>query len=166
MEHSEKEKLRTALTVAFDKFINAFSAFDAAVVNTQPAPGRWTPAQVAWHIVLATDGVPDGNTRPADRPVDALLPGIRSWWEDLNQKFTSPEQLMPDNKPRTKEMLLSELTRVRAKDLEILNDKDLSHLCLEFELPMTGYLTRLEWLWFIEMHLKRHTFQLQQALNN
>lgn len=162
MENTDKEKLRVALIAAFDKFIDTFSAFDDGLVNTQPVSGKWTPAQVAWHIVLATDGVPDSKTRDADRPHDALLEGIRSWWEDLNQKFTSPEQLKPDTKPRTKKMLLSELARVREKDLDILSNKDLSQLCLDIELPHTGHLTRLEWLWFIEMHLKRHTFQLEK----
>jgi hypothetical protein len=161
MNHSESDKLNVALTNAFDKFSAAFTTFDGAVINTAPFPGSWTPAQVAWHIILATD-VPDENTRVADRPADALLSGIRMWWEDLNQKFTSPEPLTPDDKPRTKEMLLSELQRVREKDISMLSNKDLNALCLDFELPNTGYLTRLEWLWFIEMHLKRHTFQLDK----
>jgi hypothetical protein len=43
----------------------------------------------------------------------------------------------------------------------IINNVDLTRICLDMELPTIGYLTRYEWLWFIEMHLRRHTFQLQ-----
>jgi hypothetical protein len=159
---AEKEKLKIALTRAFDQFISALSDFDENVLNQIPFEGSWTPAQVAQHIILATDGVPDGNTSPTERPFDALLPMIRPWWEDLNQRFTSPEPLQPDNTPRSKSTLLSELHHVREKDLSILTGKDLTAICLDFELPSIGYLTRYEWLWFIEMHLKRHEAQLRR----
>jgi hypothetical protein len=161
MNTSEKDDLHTALATAFDQFIDTFSSFDDTKINRIPFEGSWTPAQVAWHIILATDGLPDGKTRPAGRAADALLPGIRSWWEDLSQKFTSPEPLRPDDTPRTKEFILSELNRVRKKDLHIVSSMDLTAICLDIELPHTGFLTRLEWLWFIEMHLKRHLSQLE-----
>jgi hypothetical protein len=157
----EKDKLQQALTAGFDEFITAFNRFDAQQVNQKESKGRWSPAQVAVHIILATDGVPDSKTKAADRDADALLPAIRPWWEDLDQKFQSPESLKPDDQPHDKAELLSELHRVRAKDLAIINTQDLTRICLDMELPTIGYLTRYEWLWFIQMHLRRHTFQLQ-----
>lgn len=125
-----------------------------------PFNGSWTPAQVATHIILATDGVPDSSVKPPDREVDSYLSSIRPWWEDMNQKFKSPEPLQPDNEPRLRNELLEELYRVREKDLNLVTQQDLTLVCLDFELPTVGYLTRYEWLWFIQMHLKRHTFQL------
>lgn len=160
----ETQTLEQALTKAFDNFIAAFSAFNETRINTQPAPGQWTPAQVAMHIILATDGVPDGKTKATDREPDFYLARIRPWWEDLNQKFTAPEPLEPDSKVYAKDKLLDELSRVRKKDLDILATQDLTMVCMDFELPTIGYLTRYEWLWFIEMHLKRHTFQLRNIL--
>ena len=79
---------------------------------------------------------------------------------DLNQKFQAPDQLRPADNPRTKSDVLSALNRVREKDLAIADHDDLEMICADRELPTIGYLTRYEWLWFIEMHLKRHTFQL------
>jgi DinB superfamily len=157
----EKDKLEQALTTTFDNFIAAFERFDAARINVKPGADSWTPAQVTTHIILSTDGVPDGTTRPLDREIDSLLPAIRPWWEDLNQKFQAPEVLQPDDQPRVKAEVLTELQRVKAKDLAILRQQDLTLICLDMELPSIGYLTRYEWLWFIEMHLRRHTFQLQ-----
>jgi hypothetical protein len=158
---TEKQDLQKALTQAFNDFISTVSSIDDSNINRIPFAGSWTPAQVATHIILATDGVPDGTTQPSGRDAGALLQAIRPWWEDLNQKFQSPEPLRPDNKPRGKQDLLSELQRVREKDLSILLHQDLSLLCMDFALPNIGYLTRYEWLWFIEMHVKRHLFQLQ-----
>ena len=157
----EKDHLQKALTTAFDEFIAVFSSFDERSINGKPSPHSWTPAQVATHIVLATDGVPDSTTKPLDREIDLYLPAIRPWWEDLSQKFKSPESLRPDDNRRSKIEVLSELHRVREKDLNILAQEDLTPICLAFELPTIGYLTRYEWLWFIQMHLKRHLFQLQ-----
>lgn len=157
----EKDQLQKALTAAFDEFIAVFSSFEEDTINRIPFPGSWTPVQVATHIILATDGVPDATTKPLDREIDLYLPAIRPWWEDLSQKFTAPEPLRPDNKPRSKNEVLSELRRVREKDLKIVAQEDLTQICLDFELPTIGYLTRYEWLWFIQMHIKRHLFQLQ-----
>jgi hypothetical protein len=157
----EKDKLEQALTAGFDEFISALNRFDSERINLKPSKESWSPAQVTVHIILATDGVPDSKTKDAEREADSLLPAIRPWWEDLNQKFKSPEPLKPDDRPREKEELLSELNRVRAKDLAIIKEQDLTRICLDMELPTIGYLTRYEWLWFIQMHLRRHTFQLQ-----
>lgn len=160
----EKDKLQEQLTISFDKFITAFSSFDEKQVNDKPDPKRWSAVQVAEHIIKATDGVPDTQTKPLDREVDAMLPMIRPWWEDLNQKFDSPEPLKPDDQPRTKQEVLTELLRVKSKDLNMIATEDLTLICLDFELPTIGYLTRYEWLWFIQMHLNRHTYQLQNML--
>ena len=157
----EKDQLQKALTTAFDEFIAVFSSFEDNSINRKPFPNSWTPAQVATHIILATDGVPDSATKPLDRKIDLYLPAIRPWWEDLSQKFKSPEPLRPDDNHRSKKEVLSELQRVREKDLKIIAQKDLTPICLDFELATIGYLTRYEWLWFIQMHLKRHLFQLQ-----
>src|SRR5262245_12057854 len=139
---AEKDQLREALTQAFDEFIATLSSLDEASINRVPFTGSWTPAQVAGHIILATDGVPDHTTKPGNRPHDASLPAIRPWWEDMNQKFKAPQPLQPDDKPHTKQELLSELHRVREKDLSLLAQQDLTQLCMDFELPTVGYLTR------------------------
>jgi hypothetical protein len=160
MTTEQKEQLNQALTAAFDNFIEALSRFDETAVNEIPFAGSWTPAQVARHIILATDGLPDGKIKPADRPFDSLLPKIRPWWEDFTKKLESPKPFVPDKKSHSKEELLSELKRIRDKDLNIVAAKDLTVICLDSELPSIGYLTRYEWLEFIRIHLRRHTFQL------
>ena len=157
----EKDNLQKALTTAFDEFIALFSSFDENDINRKPFPESWTPAQVATHIILGTDGVPDTTTKPLDREVDSYLAIIRPWWEDLNQKFKSPEFILPDDQPKSKKEVLSKLQHAKENDLKIIAQKDLSQICLDFELPGIGYLTRYEWLWFTQMHLKRHSFQLR-----
>jgi len=161
MTTTDKATLRKALELAFDEFMASLSQFGDDEINQIPFTGSWTPAQVAEHIILATNGVPDHKTAASDRAFDAYLSRIRPWWEDVQQKFQSPVALRPDNKPQTKQELLAALRRCREQDLAILAEKDLTMICLDMELPTIGFLTRYEWLWFIEMHLKRHIFQLK-----
>lgn len=161
---AHKSELRAALAAAFDNYIATLSSFADEAVNQIPFPGSWTPCQVSVHMIMATDGVPDNNTSPAHRPYDANLPKIRPWWEDLSQKFKSPEPLLPGDEPRSKKILVEELSRVRTKELSLIDKADLSAVCLDFELPGIGYLTRFEWLWFQQMHLNRHAFQLSNIL--
>ncbi len=157
---NQKTQLQTAVDVAFVNFKAEISSIDEGRINQVPFPGSWTPAQVAMHIIAATDGVPDARTSAASRPADSLLPAIRPWWEDLSQKFQSPVELFPEKRDRSRAELLEELHRVHRKDMQIIEAKDLTAICLDFELPTVGYLTRYEWLWFIEMHLRRHLHQL------
>lgn len=157
----QQSQLRTALDAAFREFKEALLSIDKNRINEVPFEGSWTPAQVADHILLATDGLPDGTTSAADRPADAMLPAIRPWWEDFSKKFRAAEPLQPENRERSREELISELDRVHQKDLRILDEKDLTEICLDFALPTIGYLTRFEWLWFVETHLRRHSHQLR-----
>jgi len=161
ISQTEKTVLRDKITDAFNEFTKLISSFEENTINRIPFAGSWTPAQVAIHIILATDGVPDTKTADSDRPFDSFLSMIRPWWEDLNQKFNSPEQLVPDDKTHGTHELISRLHLALEKDLDIIANDDLTKICLDFELPKIGYLTRYEWLWFIEMHLKRHCFQLK-----
>lgn len=161
---THKSELRSSLSKAFEDFMLTLSQFGDTNINEAPSAGCWTPAQVAVHIIMATDGVPDGHTSPAHRPYDANMPKIRPWWEDFSQKFNAPLPLTPDDLPQSKKILLEELERVKTKDLALIDKSDLSAVCLDFELPMVGYLTRFEWLWFSEIHLRRHRFQLENML--
>lgn len=170
VSQKDKAAIRQALTVAFSDFTSAFDQVNENTINRKPTAESWTPAQVAEHIILATAGVPDGHLTPLssrrqDGTYDSLLSKIRPWWEDLNQKFESPEVLRPGNQPGDKKALLSAIGENLKRDLLIIDNLDLTEICLDFELPGVGYLTRYEWLWFIEMHLRRHTYQLKNMKN-
>lgn len=159
---TEIQDLKAALEKSFDQFIEVFSSIPEELVNTVPFAGSWTPGQVVTHILIATDGVPDTTNEPSSRPHGKFLPMIRPWWEDYNQKFSSPEILLPDDNAKEKKFLLAELNRVKEKNIRIATTQDLTVVCLDMDLPTIGYLTRFEWLHFIEMHVRRHLHQLKK----
>jgi hypothetical protein len=108
----ERDKLQHELTIAFDQFMEAFAAIHERSINVKPVPQSWTPIQVALHIIMATDGLPDTTTKVLDREPDYYLAFIRPWWEDLSQKFDSPEYLKSGIEPHTKQQILTELYRM------------------------------------------------------
>lgn len=154
--------LQQQLTEAFDHFIKPFSGLSNETVNDKPKQGSWTIGQLAQHVVLATSGVPDGSTKPANRKMDQLEQEIIATFTNQEVKFTSPEPLEPEKKQYDRDQLLKQLERNKLTLINVLKEKELSELCLDMELPVWGYLTRYEWIKLITYHTERHVRQLEK----
>jgi hypothetical protein len=144
-----------------DDFVMTLSKFDNEHLNTVPFTGSWTAGQVADHIRKATDGLPDQKTKSADRDPELYVETLQSLFLDFTAKYESPEFILPDNGPFEKGSLIKQLERVRDTNAAIAREKDLALLCLDFEMPGLGALTRYEWLKFIVAHTQRHAYQLK-----
>ncbi len=79
----------------------------------------------------------------------------------MEQKSKAAEAVTPNLPPHHKEDLLKKLAANRATLLTISAEKDLSQLCLGMEFPFMGYLTRYEWLRFVQVHTQRHLNQIR-----
>jgi hypothetical protein len=58
--------------------------------------------------------------------------------------------------------MMNRLRVVWTKLAEAVKLLDLSVICLDFELPGMGMLTRLEWIDFYVFHTRRHIVQLER----
>lgn len=162
--HEQTEDLRLALTNAYQDFISTLEQFDDEQINKNPFKGSWTPGQVADHIIKATGGIPDKYTEPANRPFDEKVAAMESVFLDFEAKFKSPDFVVPDSGPFNKQILIKTLHSLLERHLQKTADADLTALCLKFELPTIGAMTRYEWMKFIVAHTKRHKFQLNNML--
>jgi hypothetical protein len=149
------------ITESSDEFIHTLSRFNNEQLNTIPFAGSWTAGQVADHIRKATDGLPDANTKPPERDPELYVQTLQSLFLDFTVKYESPEFIVPDNGPFDIASQLKQLEQVKIKNANIAREKELDHLCLDFEMPGLGHLTRYEWLKFIVAHTKRHAYQLK-----
>lgn len=143
-----------------EKFISLISPLTNKQLNTIPFEGSWTAGQVARHIIKATDGLPDNVTKAPDRPADEQVPALAATFLNFNVKYTSPEFVVPEKMEYDKDSLIADLNRIKAQNVLTAQTKDLSMLCMGFEFPMVGHLTRYEWLKFMVFHTQRHTRQL------
>jgi hypothetical protein len=158
----DKEKLANEIALYADHFIDRIAEFTNEQLNTVPFENSWTPGQVADHMIKATAGLPDEITEVPAREPDQLVEELKAMFLDFNAKYQSPDFVLPENGPHDKNSLLMELERIKKQNITIALTQDISLVCMDFEFPGIGYLTRFEWLKFITFHTQRHLHQLNK----
>lgn len=143
------------------EIIGVLEGFSEGRLNKVPFEGSWTAGQVAEHL-LKSGGVAEvvwGRTEPALRAPDEKL-GPLSIFLDMTVKFKTPDFIQPSEGFHAKAPLVEGLKESWRKIGEAVDTMDLSALCLDFEMPQMGTLTRMEWIGFYVFHTKRHLHQL------
>jgi len=147
----------------------ALDSFTSAEFNTIPFEGSWTAGQVTEHTLKSVSGIlmaVNGRTEPVKRDPGAQVETIRSAFLNFNIKMTSPEFILPSNGPHDKDQLKAALLQTMSGLREAAQMLDLTELCLDFEVPVIGSLTRLEFINFAIVHTRRHIRQLQNIHNH
>lgn len=162
IDSKEKKELVHELRNAFDTFRDLVGAFSNENFNQVPFEGSWTPAQVASHIIMATDGIPDENTEPASRDYKAQVGAITAMWTNYSVKMEAPDFLVPNNPLTNKLQALKEINRIKEKLASLVVEKDVTEICPDFPVPTLGTLSRYEWFVFIALHVHRHAQQLRR----
>jgi hypothetical protein len=159
-----KQELTDEIVAAYDAFIRALDKFSNEEFNVSPFAGSWTPGQVADHIFKSTKGIPDRNTTASNRQHDEKIPLIENGFLNFEVKMKSPDFVYPDAGPFNKKEMIEKLNSVKEKHKVRIAERDLTAMCVEFELPRIGQATRYEWFKFIIAHVKRHTHQLNNMM--
>jgi DinB family protein len=160
----DKQDIARQVRRTGSSMLEAFAAFDEHQVNTPPADGGWTAGQVVEHLLLSAGllDVITGRTATAGREPDEKLDAIRDLFLDYTVRLQSPEGIRPTAGPYEKREMLEKLKLVWVRQGEAVRLLDLSKVCLDFEFPVFGHLTRLEWIMFYVYHSQRHLRQLQR----
>lgn len=162
-----KKETTNEYQAATADFLKALEHFSEAQFNKVPFAGSWTAAQVADHMLLSQIGLPDvfnGKTKPADRKPDELFAMIENVFLDFSTKLKSPDIILPAIAPQDKSDLLERYRKASDSVISAFEATEPTDICLDFELPVSGALTRLEWLHFVACHTRRHTHQLENIL--
>nr|WP_121272803.1 DinB family protein [Pedobacter schmidteae] len=166
-----KQEIVTELQNTITTFQQLISSFDETELNTQPFEGSWTPGQVAQHIIMANSGfgtLLNGPVKDAERAPDAMLNNIKGIFLDFTAKYNAPEFILPEIKEYQKERLLQALEQIKTDISNTVSDleQELDKICLAFEIPGLGQLTRLEAVYFVIYHTQRHAQQLKNIKNS
>ncbi|MEO8405660.1 MAG: DinB family protein [Chitinophagaceae bacterium] len=159
-----KKELLIEIEATAGELLQAINAFSHEEINMVPFEGSWTPGQVSEHLIKAAAGIArtvNGNTKPTERDPAQNVAGLRSAFLDFSKKMKSPDFILPGDAPQQKEKLLEGAADAMAKISTATDTLDLTETCIDFELPNSGQLTRLEWINFIICHTKRHIHQLK-----
>jgi hypothetical protein len=157
----DAKTLAIEIEQSVDDFLMTLSKFDNEQLNIVPFPGSWTAGQVADHLRKATDGLPDQHTTAADRDPELYVETLQALFLNFNVKYESPEFIIPDGGPFESGLLIKQFERLKNDNAAVARSNDLSLLCLDFEMPGLGALTRYEWLKFFIAHTQRHAYQLK-----
>ena len=140
-----------------------------AQLNFRSAPGRWTIAEIAEHIIVVEQALMGMFNAPNaaksikcdDVPRLADMALILAITNRL-QKFQAPEQVRPNGRWKTREDLLANFQKTRGATMEYLkaNKADLRSTFVQS--PM-GTIDSFQGLLFLTGHGERHLLQLKEV---
>lgn len=144
-------KLYSEFTQNTNELISLLSGLTSEQFNKTPFEGSWTVAQIGDHL-LQSYGVAEilnGKKEPTNWTENKIDP-IREVFLNYDLKMDSPDFIIPSDDFIKKETLIKGLEK-RSSFIAnyIKSDNDLSLTCLDFELPVNGKLTRVEWIEFM-----------------
>ncbi len=158
------QQLSADINQTFEELTEIVSSFHSDQINVIPFEGSWTSGQVAEHILLSVSGfeqVINGPVAETSRAPDELKDKIKAVFLDFNTKMKSPEFIIPKDKKYEKQEFLNSFKKYKSKIHHAIATLDLTKTCLALELPVFGFLTRLECIYFILYHSQRHFHQLK-----
>jgi hypothetical protein len=145
-------------------YLDIVHSFPEAAYNTAPFAGSWTAAQVTDHLHKSDTHlvqVLNGPVQPTHRAPDELVGNLQAIFLDFSTKLQSPEFIIPDAVSHNREQQLAGFTATRQQIGQAIASLDLTATC---HMPIFGEPTRLEMIYFVIYHTRRHTNQVKHML--
>jgi hypothetical protein len=163
-----KEEVLIEFGKASQELLDLLYPLNDEQLNIIPFEGSWTAGQLGDHVLKSYAVVEtlNGRTKPTERPIGEKIDGVVELFSNYEIKMKSPEAVLPTNDPVKKRNLVYNLQRRIDQIKEIIRTKDLSETCVDFVIPQYSEFTRLEWIWFVIVHTKRHVRQLKNIIRN
>jgi predicted transcriptional regulator YdeE/uncharacterized damage-inducible protein DinB len=159
-----RKDLQNEFDMATDELVQMISHLTDEQLNTIPFEGSWTAGQVAAHLIKVNEGFAQllqGPAKETLRPADEMVTTIKRDFLDFTIKMIAPDFVVPENRTYKKEALLNSFEEIETAIKKLIQTSDLTETCLLFELPVYGYVTRLEAVYFVIYHALRHIKQLK-----
>ena len=159
-----EQQLEKEIERSIAALIEVLSSIEEEKINLVPFEGSWTAGQLAQHMIMSNAGFDElinGPVKDSSRKPDEFIEGIRTSFLDFSHKMKSPEFVRPPEIDYNKHELMQSLNGIKKRLINNLKGLDLTKTCTAFEIPVLGYLTRLESAHFVLYHTQRHTHQLK-----
>lgn len=148
----------------YTNLVKEIRDFPEKYFNEIPFEGSWTAGQLCQHLVMSNKGfllLLKGEVKPTGRDPYKWVETIRRDFLDFSQKNTSPDTVNPIMKEYDRNKILNQTEKIFSELGTCINGLDVTLTCTMFELPLYGFLTRIEAVAFMIYHSKRHTVQLE-----
>jgi DinB superfamily len=157
-----KEELLVSLKNVESNLMEVLNGFDGQNINIVPYEGSWTAAQVVDHITRSNMSITKAfalNGAAINRDPGERVQELRNIFLNFNNKFQSPDFILPTQDVYEKKILIALLNRSVDKIKEVSCQADLSEMINH---PAFGDITKFEILHFVLFHTQRHIHQLKK----
>ncbi len=164
MEH----KINLEFSSVTEQFLHLFHQIPEEEINIIPFQNSWTAGRVVKHVCLSDRAIIKwlyGNTSPSSRKPDAYVDNLKSLL-NFDTKFSSPSFIIPPEKQFKKTDLMEEFISSRAQLRDAMKMLDMTQVCRDIEVKELQGISRLELIYFVIYHTKRHLFQLSNILRH
>lgn len=163
------EATTTKIQQTIKELTEMLEAFSTEQLNKIPFPNSWTAGQVGDHLLKSYGSweIFKGWTGFADRPYDENCKLPSELFLNFNIKLIAEnsDAIYPSGGYIEKEDLILNIQTISESIISFSSRNDLRVLCLDFEFPTFGYMTRFEWIHFYVVHTQRHVKQLTKISN-
>ena len=164
-----QENLPLEFENASKELFGLLNAFDQEQINTKPAEGGWTAAQVGDHLFKSDSAILKalyGPVKDTTRAQDKHVKGINAAFLDFSTKMISPDLITPDDIQHDKEALITALKSTRDLLGKAIKTLDQSMICTDPVMSgVVGEWTRQEYINFVISHTHRHIHQLKNIFD-
>jgi hypothetical protein len=139
-------------------------AFSRETFNQIPFKESWTAAQVLVHVTksnLSVAEVLSWQGKPVHRPPDERIKELGDIFLDFTTRLKSPDFILPEPGIYEKEIVVQNLQH---SITQLYNEAAGADLSEAVKHPIFGDITRLELLYFVIYHTRRHINQLNNIL--
>lgn len=158
-----KSDVRSDLKDSTQKLLELISEFPEKFFNTKPNDGGWSAGEVAEHLIKLETGTVRlfiGEGTPCERNPEEKIGTMKKRLLQFEKKMTAPDSIVPDGKAKDKRKVLDKIQDIRQRLTGMIDIHDLSEVISDFDHPVFGTLTRIEWIYFSIYHSQRHGHQI------
>lgn len=138
------------------------------VYNRKPANGGWSAAQTMEHLLLSASGVAklqaEARTAPAQREPTRQYDILEQVFNNYDQKYPSAENLLPQGEHFEKAAQLAAMQASLEQLYQQISRPGIFEELVEYDLPVFGVMTRIEYIYLVVLHSTRHIRQIREAI--
>jgi hypothetical protein len=173
LTQSDRDFAVSAMHATRKQFLDTVAGLSPAQLKWKPAPEVWSVQEIAEHIAISDEGIPQvaakavqapatpEKRKPNPRAADALL---LKQLPVRDKKFKAPEGFVPSGKFKNLAAITAAFKTARDRNIAYVretNDDLRSHFAAH---PVFGDLDALQWYVLMAGHTERHILQIKEVM--
>ena len=138
------------------------------IIEQSPAAGKWSILTILDHLRVTDTAIftlGQSNATPTGRSAFTNINKVKTVFQNHEMQLPAPKSVLPKYDGKSKDDLISEMVETRKATLSQGESLGWNEILLDFSHPITGTMTRLEWVYFSIYHTERHICQIERIKN-